>query len=73
MDPDDRIYILDEAIDHLARAGELLRLLGDPLLDAYLTPQPEGHEGGWLGEHAVDHVRAARYRAPQQHGEEAFA
>lgn len=43
MDPDDRIDVLQEAIDYLARAGELLRPLGDPFLGAYVTRQPEDH------------------------------
>lgn len=43
VDPDDRIDVLQEAIDYLARAGELLRPLGDPFLGAYVTRQPEDH------------------------------
>lgn len=71
MDPDDRIDVLEQAVDHLAQAGELVRQLHDPFLDAYVTPQLEGQEGGWLGEQAVDHLRAALHAA--QHGEEAHA
>ncbi len=58
MDADDRVGILEDAIDHLVQAGELVRLLDDPFLNAYVAPQLEGQERGWLGEHAVDHLRA---------------
>lgn len=68
MDRDDRIDILEQAVDHVAQASELVRMLGDPSLDAYVTPQLEGQEGGWLGEQAVDHLRAALHAA--RHGEE---
>jgi signal transduction histidine kinase len=59
MDPEDRIEILEHAIELLTQAGELVGLLHDPMLDAYVLPQLEGQEGGWLGEHAVDHLRNA--------------
>ncbi len=71
MDPDDRTDILEQAIDHLAQAGELVRLLDDPFLNAYVAPQLEGQEGGWLGEQAVDHLRAALRAA--RHSDQACA
>jgi hypothetical protein len=59
MDPDDRIEILEHAIELLTQAGELVAMLHDRFLDAYVLPQLEGQEAGWLGEHAVDHLRNA--------------
>lgn len=59
MVPDERRDILEQALDHLGEAAELVRSLGDPLLDAYVLPQLEGQEGRWLGEHAIDHLRGA--------------
>ena len=68
MEPDDRIEILDDAIELLTQAGELVEQLHDRFLDAYVLPQLQGEEGGWLGEHAVDHLRNALHatRHPDQ-------
>jgi signal transduction histidine kinase len=59
MGPDDRIEILEDAIDLLTQAAELVADLHDRFLDAYVLPQLQGQEAGWLGEHAVDHLRNA--------------
>jgi hypothetical protein len=59
MDPDDRIEILEHAIELLTQAGELVGPLHDRFLDAYVLPQLHGQDGGWLGEHAIDHLRNA--------------
>jgi hypothetical protein len=59
MEPDDRIEILEDAIELLTQAGELVAGLGDRFLDAYVLPQLQGQDAGWLGEHAIDHLRNA--------------
>jgi hypothetical protein len=59
MDTDDRIEILEHTIELLTQAGDLVGLPHDRFLYAYVLPQLQGQEGGWLGEHAVDHLRNA--------------
>jgi hypothetical protein len=59
MDTDNRVEILEHAIELLTQAGELVALLDDRFLDAHVLPQLQGQEGGWLGEHAIDHLRNA--------------
>lgn len=66
METDERIEILEEAIDLLAQAGELVGSLRDRFLDAYVLPPLQGQDGGWLGEHAVDHLRAALHAAQSE-------
>jgi hypothetical protein len=59
MDSDERIDSLEEAIEHLTQAAELVRWLRDPTLNAYVLPQLEGADSGWLGMQTIDYLRAA--------------
>lgn len=55
----DRKETLDEVLELLAAAADLVRRLDDPNLNAYVLPELEGSDGGWLGKGAVDYVREA--------------